>query len=183
MTDATDPRAAAAAREAAALAANDPFALARRDLKQALPRRFYEAAEGGPLPAGGFGVFLDGRPVLTPAKARLAVPTAAFAEALAAEWRAQGEIVEPATMPLTRLCNSALDGVAAAAEQTAAEVARFAETDLLCYRAADPAALVAEQAAAWDPVIARVGERLGARFVLVEGVIYAAQPPASRRCR
>lgn len=176
-----------AAKEAAALAANDPFALARRDLRQALPRRFYAAAEAGPLPArppagpsaGGFGVFLDGRPVRTPAKAPLAVPTAALAEALAAEWQAQGEVVEPDTMPLTRLCNSAIDGVAAAMEATAAEVARFAETDLLCYRAADPAALVAEQAAAWDPVLALVEARLKARFVLVEGVMYAAQPEGS----
>ena len=154
----------------------DPVAMARRDLKKALPRRFYAAATVGPAEGGGFAVLLDGRPVRTPAKLALAVPNETLAEALAAEWRAQGEIIEPDTMPLTRLVNSALDGVAKAREATLAEVAKFAETDLVCYRAGAPAALVAAQAAAWDPVLAFARDALGARFILAEGVMYVAQP-------
>ena len=112
----------------------------------------------------------------TPAKAALAVPNEALAEALAAEWRAQGEIIEPDTMPTTRLVNSALDGVAGARTATLAEVAKFAETDLVCYRAEEPAALVAAQAAAWDPVLGFARTSLGAHFILAAGVIHVAQP-------
>ncbi len=154
----------------------DPVAMARRDLKKALPRRFYAEAGIGPAKDGGFAVLLDGRPVRTPAKAALAVPNETLAEAIAAEWRAQGEIIEPDTMPMTRLVNSALDGVARARAATIAEVAKFAETDLVCYRASEPAALVVAQAAAWDPVLAFAHDDLGARFVLAEGVTYVAQP-------
>ncbi len=157
----------------------DPVAMARRDLKKALPRRFYTEAGIGPAVGGGFAVLLDGRPVRTPAKLALAVPSDTLAEALAAEWRAQGEIIEPDTMPLTRLVNSALDGVARAHAATIAEVAKFAETDLVCYRAGEPAALVAAQAAAWDPVLAFARGALGARFVLAEGVMYVAQPESA----
>lgn len=156
-------------------AAIDPVAMARRDLKKALPRRFYAAAIAAPVP-DGWAVLLDGRPVRTPAKALLALPSAALAEAVAAEWGAQGEIIDPDSMPLTRLVNSALDGVAAAREATVAEVAKFAETDLTCYRAGEPPALVAAQAAAWDPVLVFAREALGARFVLAEGVMYVPQP-------
>ena len=84
----------------------DPIGMARRDLKKALPRRFYSEVTTGPT-EGGFGILLDGKPVRTPAKLPLVVPTPALAEALAAEWRAQGDLVEPDTMPMTRLANSA----------------------------------------------------------------------------
>ena len=158
----------------------DPVAMARRDLKKALPRRFYAEVAIGPASGGGFAVLLDGRPVRTPAKAAFAVPGEALAGALAAEWRAQGEIIEPDTMPITRLVNSALDGVATAREATLDAVAKFAETDLVCYRAGEPAALVAAQAAAWDPVLAFARDALDARFILAEGVMYVAQPDAAR---
>ncbi len=157
------------------LPAIDPVAMARRDLKKALPRRFFTGVTVGLAADGGFAVLLDGRPLRTPAKAALAVPTHDMAEALAAEWRAQGEIIEPDTMPLTRLVNSAIDGVAKAREATLAEVAKFAETDLVCYRAGEPAALVAAQSAAWDPVLDFARDALEARFVCVEGVMYASQ--------
>ncbi len=153
----------------------DPIAMARRDLRKSLPRRFYadvSVAEAD----GAFGPRLDGRPVRTPAKRALGVPTRALADALAAEWRAQGEVIEPDTMPLTRLVNSAIDGVALHREASVAEVAKFAETDLVCYRAGEPDALVAAQAAAWDPVLAFAGERFAARFVLARGVMYVPQP-------
>lgn len=157
----------------------DPISMARRDLKKALPRRFYSDAVAGPA-EGGWTVLLDGKPVRTPAKAPLILPTQALAEAVADEWRAQSEIVDPDGMPLTRLANSALDGVAAAREATAAEVAKFAETDLVCYRAGEPPALVEQQAAAWDPVLDFAHGRLGARFFCAEGVMYVAQPEAAR---
>ena len=153
----------------------DPVGMARRDLKRALPRRFYTQVNVGPL-ADGYGVFLDGKPVRTPAKAMFAVPTVSLAEALANEWQAQRELIEPDEMPLTRLCNSAIDGVANAIEPTIAEVAKYAETDLVCYRAGDPATLVAEQSAAWDPVLAFARQTLGASFICAEGVMYVAQP-------
>lgn len=158
----------------------DPVAMARRDLKKLLPRRFYVSVEIAPAAEGGFAVSLDGRPVRTPAKAALTVPSEALAAALAAEWRAQTEIIEPDTMPLTRLVNSALDGVAGARDVTIAEVAKFAETDLVCYRAGEPDALVAAQSTAWDPVLAFAREMLDARFVCAEGVIYVVQPESAR---
>ncbi len=153
----------------------DPTAMARRDLKKALPRRFYREVTTAEA-AGAFGPRLDGRPVRTPAKRGLSVPTRALAEALADEWREQGEVIEPDSMPLTRLANSAIDGVALHREASMAEVAKFAETDLVCYRAGEPDALVAAQAAAWDPVLAFARDKFGARFIRVRGVMYVAQP-------
>ena len=159
----------------------DPIRLARRDLTKALPRRFYREATSGPAPGGpgGFAIFLDGRAVRTPAKAFLCVPTASLAEALVVEWRAQDEIIDPDTMPLTRLANAAIDGVAAAMEATAAEVTKFAETDLVCYRAGEPDTLVEAQAAAWDGVLAFARDDLGGRFVCAEGVMYVPQPQSA----
>ena len=160
-------------------AAADPIAMARRDMKRALPRRFYTAAVAGPVAEGGFGVFLDGKPVRTPARSVLAVPSSSLAEVLAGEWLAQQELIEPDRMPMTRLCNSAIDGVRAAIEPTIADIANYAGTDLVCYRAGDPSALVAAQSAAWDPVLAFARRDLGARFVCAEGVMYVAQPEAA----
>ena len=157
----------------------DPVKMARRDLQKTLPRRFYSevtiAAE-----EGGFGPHLDGKPIRTPARAMLNVPTRALAEAIAAEWGAQTELIDPETMPLTRLANSALDGVARTLAATIDEVAKFAETDLVCYRAGDPDALVTAQGEAWDPVLAFARETLGARFVCVEGLMYVEQPRSAR---
>ncbi len=153
----------------------DPVAMARRDLQKTLPRRFYTAVTVA-AQEGGFGPMLDGKPVRTPAKGPLVVPTRALAEAIAAEWTGQGEIIDPGTMPLTRLVNSALDGVARTMAETAAEVEKFAESDLVCYRAADPATLVAAQAAAWDPVLDFARETLGATFVCTQAVLFVTQP-------
>ncbi len=157
----------------------DPIAMARRDLRKALPRRFWSEVTVAARD-GGFGVDLDGKPVRTPAKAAMIVPTRALAEALAGEWRAQGETVEPDSMPMTRLVNSALDGVANTMEATVAEVAKYAESDLVCYRAGEPDKLVAAQAQAWNPVLAFARDDLGARFVCSEGVVYAKQPEGAR---
>lgn len=142
------------------------------------PRRFYSEAAVAARD-DGHAVLLDGRPVRTPARNPLVLPGAALAEAVAGEWRAQGASIDPASMPLTRLVNSALDGVAAAMAEVRADIARHAGTDLLCYRAEGPQGLVARQAACWDPVLAWARDALGAHLVLAEGIMHVAQPPAA----
>lgn len=156
----------------------DPVELARRDQKKHLPRRFWK--ETAVVEEDGrFALALDGRRARTPGQNALRVPTRALAQALAAEWDAQSELLDPASMPLTRIVNSALDGVAREMEATLDEVVKYAGSDLLIYRAGDPESLVAEQAAAWDPVLAWAREAFGARFVLSQGVTFVAQPEAS----
>ena len=122
---------------------------------------------------------LDGRPVLTPAKARLALPTLAAAEAVAGEWQAQARKSIRPRMPLTRILNAAFDGVAAAMDAVAEEIVKYAGTDLVCYRAEGPESLVRAQAEAWDPILAFAETDMGARFVCVEGVMHVAQPAAA----
>jgi chaperone required for assembly of F1-ATPase len=154
----------------------DPLKLTRKDARPTLPKRFYKevavAAEGN-----GFGITLDARKVKTPAKADLLLPVQAAAEAIAEEWRAQGEDIDPRTMPLTRLVNSAIDGVARDVESVIADIVRYAGSDLICYRAAEPEGLVAAQSEMWDPVLAFARDQLGARFICVEGITFAEQPP------
>jgi chaperone required for assembly of F1-ATPase len=152
----------------------DPRELARRDLQKSLPKRFYAQA-GVEADGALFSLALDGRRARTPARNSLTVHSAALAQALAEEWNAQREVIDPATMPLTRLVHSALDGVAREMDAVAADAAKYAGSDLLCYRAGDPASLVADQAAAWDPVLDWMRAAHGARFVLAEGVMFAAQ--------
>lgn len=156
----------------------DPVELARRDLKKGLPRRFWKLTSVEEAD-GRFALTLDGRRARTPAKNVLAVPSRALAEAMAAEWEAQGEYIDPGEMPLTRIVNSALDGVAREMDATLEELVKYAGSDLLVYRAGDPASLVAEQAAAWDPVLDWARERHGVRFVLSEGITFVTQPDAS----
>ncbi|AWB23996.1 ATPase [Methylobacterium currus] len=156
----------------------DPVRAARQSAKPALPKRFYKEA-GVAQAEDGHRLVLDGRPALTPARRRLAVPQAAIAEALAEEWGAQGEFIDPARMPLTRLVNSALDGVADRREAVVDDLAAYAGTDLVVYRAGDPARLVAAQGAAWDPVLDWARDILGARFILSEGVMHVTQPAES----
>jgi chaperone required for assembly of F1-ATPase len=158
---------------------SDPVAAARKAMKPQLRRRFYEAVTIVPEADGTFAVRLDGRPIRTPARHHLALPTPALAEAVAAEWRAQVEVVDPAAMPLTRLSNTVVDGVVAAVPQVVAEVEKYLGSDLLFYRAGSPAGLVARQAAHWDPILTWAREAVGARFVLGEGVMFVAQPAAA----
>jgi chaperone required for assembly of F1-ATPase len=153
----------------------DPTEAARRAMRPQLRRRFFKAVDVGGEP-GGYGVLLDGRPVKTPARRPLAAPTQALAQALADEWEAQREVVDPAVMPLTRLANSIIDGVADVPGQVQAEVAKFLGSDLICYRAGSPDGLVERQVRHWDPLIAWARDALGARFVLGEGVMFVAQP-------
>jgi len=120
---------------------------------------------------------LDGRPARTPAKRPLALPARAAAEAVAAEWQAQGEEFEPTALRLTRLANTAIDRVAGNRLAVVAEVSRFGATDLVCYRADAPAELVRRQAEAWQPLVDWAGERHGARLAVTAGVLPTAQPP------
>ena len=143
--------------------------------KPALPKRFYKSVSVVEI-EGGFAPALDGRTAKTPARAALTLPTRALAEAVAAEWDAQIEIIDPRTMPLTRLSNVAIDGVASSAEAVAAEIVKYAGSDLVCYRAEGPERLVARQNELWDPVLAFARDALGARFLLAEGVMFVAQP-------
>ena len=153
----------------------DPLKLARKDARPALPKRFYKDVAVLEEP-NGFAIGLDGRKLKTPAKADLILPMRAAAEAIAQEWRAQSEDIDPRTMPLTRLVNSALDGVARDVPSVIADIVRYAGSDLVCYRAAEPEGLVAAQSERWDPVLAFAREELGARFICVEGITFAEQP-------
>ena len=156
----------------------DPIEASRRNMRPPLPRRFYGAATIDESD-GGFRVLLDGRPARTPARNTLTAPTHALAQAIAAEWQAQAETIDPATMPLTRLANSILDGVAAAPEPVAAEIEKYLGSDLLFYRAEGPQGLLERQAQHWDPILDWARETLDARFVLAQGVVYTAQPQAA----
>lgn len=127
--------------------------------------------------ANGFAVTLDGRTLKTPAKRAFAVPTRTLAAACAAEWDGQVEFIRAETMPLTRLCNVALDHTPRARAALAAEVAKFGETDLLSHRAEGPKPLVKRQAAAWDPLLAWSAETLGAPLLADIGVLALPQPP------
>ena len=153
----------------------DPVRLVQNAMRPVGLKRFYREASVGEA-EGGFALLLDGRRARTPAKKLLVAPSRALAEALAREWAEQGEMVVPAAMPLTRLINTALDGVVAAMTETRAEIAGFAGADLLCYRAEAPEALAAAEAAAFDPVLGWAEEALGAKFVLGRGVVHVRQP-------
>jgi chaperone required for assembly of F1-ATPase len=152
----------------------DPMRAAQANMRPPALRRFYKLAE-----VAADGVRLDGRSVRTPGKRPLVAPTRAIAELIAAEWAAQGETIEPMSMPATRLANSAIDGVAEALAETRAAIAGFAAADLVCYRAETPDALVALQAAAYDPVLIWACDALGARFVTTVGLAHVAQPDAA----
>jgi len=159
------------------------------DRGHGLPRRFYQAAtiaavaspglaSQGDIGRQGYRLLLDGKALRTPAKADFVVPTRELAAALAAEWQAQQEHIDPASMPLTRLVNSAIDGVAGRQAEVSAEIVKYVLSDLLCYRAADPDELVGRQAGTWDPILAWCQEELGIRLNVTTGIVPVAQPEA-----
>jgi chaperone required for assembly of F1-ATPase len=155
----------------------DPMVSARQGAHASLRKRFYERAfVAGAAGEGGYAILLDGKPVKTPVRRTLAAPARELADLIAREWDAQEKVIDPAAMPLTRLANAAIDAVADHAGAVADEVAKYLGSDLLCYRADAPPGLVARQAQHWDPVIEWAQDKLGARFVLIEGIVYAAQP-------
>lgn len=124
---------------------------------------------------GGYGVMLDERSVNTPNKTPLIVPTLPMAEAIAAEWDAQSEKIDPLSMPVTRSANSALDKVLSQQAEVVAMLAEYGDSDLLCYRAAGPVELIALQVAAWDSVLDWAADEFGSRLSVGEGVMHVAQ--------
>lgn len=124
---------------------------------------------------GGFAVELDGRPVRTPLKSAMTLPSRAMAEAVAAEWDAQEGEIKPVSMPVTRAANAAIDKVTRQHGEVAEMLAAYGDSDLLCYRADSPQELVERQAEAWDPLLDWADATFGARLIPVEGVMHAPQ--------
>lgn len=143
-----------------------------------LPKRFYTDVAVAASDAG-FAVHLDGRPIRTPGKRPLAVGVRAVADAMAEEWSRQWTHIDPSTMPLTRLVNTALDAVAGREDAVRDDIVKYAGSDLVCYRAAHPASLVARQLSGWDPLLHWARETLGADFQVSTGIIHVAQPAAT----
>src|SRR5229473_2162753 len=156
----------------------NPMKAAQRGMRPPVLKRFYKQAIAGET-NGGFALLLDGKTAKTPAKKRLVVPGRALAEAVAAEWEAQGSEIDPAKMPLTRLANLAIDRVEEEAASIREEIVRYASSDHVLYRAGEPEGLVALQAAHWDPILEWARSALGARFILAEGINFVAQPEAA----
>jgi chaperone required for assembly of F1-ATPase len=148
---------------------------AQAGMKPTLPKRFYKEA-GVEERDGRFLLTLDGRTARTPGKQPLAVPSRGLAEALAEEWQGQGAEIDPSTMPVTRIVNSAIDGVSPRQAEVVDDLVRYAGSDLVYYRASEPERLARSQDDAWRPVLDWVKETHGARFTLSEGVMHVAQP-------
>lgn len=138
-------------------------------------KRFYKNSSAQEA-EGGFAVLLDGKPIKTPGGRLLTLPAAALAEAMAEEWRVQGEQVLPSSMPLTQLASTALDRVGPERSHITAQLINYAGTDLLCYRAETPADLVARQTAAWQPVLDWAAQSLDAPLVTTTGLAAVEQP-------
>lgn len=141
-----------------------------------IPKRFWKEATVERTD-DGYAVRLDGRAVKTPAKTSLVVPTEAMAEAIAKEWQAQDDKIDPNTMPVTRAANAAIDKVAVQFEEVAGLLAAYGDSDVTCYRAESPEELVARQAVAWDPLLEWAERSYDARLIPVQGVIHAPQRP------
>jgi chaperone required for assembly of F1-ATPase len=158
---------------------SDPSDLARGGQARQLPKRFYTnvtvEARGG-----GYAVHLDGRPLRTPNKLVLVLPTSGMAAAIAEEWDAQREHIDPMSMPLTRLVNSVRDQVDGREPQVRADIVKYAGSDLLCYRADGPSELIAAQAAAWDPVLDWARESIGVDLAVCTGIMHVSQSDSSR---
>jgi len=141
-------------------------------------KRFYTDA-AATAEAGGWAIRLDGRGVKTPARAPLIVPGEALAVAMAAEWQAQGEVIDPATMPMTGFANATIDRVLPALGAFRGQIAAYGASDLFCYRAEGPAPLVARQAAAWDPLLGWARARHDAALTVTDGIMPVEQPAAA----
>lgn len=139
-------------------------------------KRFYKEA-AAVAENGGWAVRLDGRPVRTPSRALLALPTRAMGDAVAAEWAGQGEEIDPRSMPFTGFANAAIDQIGPDRPGFAAGLAAYGESDLLCYRADSPAELIARQAEVWDPLLDWARKRYDIAFRVTAGVVHVAQPP------
>ncbi|MBX2856465.1 MAG: ATPase [Rhodobacteraceae bacterium] len=138
-------------------------------------KRFYAEAAAA-FSDDGWTVRLDGRPIRTPSANPFIAPRP-VAEAAAAEWAAQVEVIDPRALPITRAVNTAIDRIAPQREAVVDEISGYGGTDLVCYRAEGPEGLIAAQAQVWDPLLEWAAESLGARLICVQGVMHAAQPP------
>jgi chaperone required for assembly of F1-ATPase len=163
----------------------DPQRAAQEAMRPQLPKRFYkqvsiseEARVGDESPnvKVGFGIHLDGREVKTPARNPLRLPNQPSAKIIAAEWEAQEELIDAATMPATRLVNTAIDGIAADPQAVLEDMLKFAGSDLICYRASSSPDLIELQNNEWDPVLDWIGEEFGARFETTRSLIQIEQP-------
>lgn len=156
----------------------DPVRRAQIQMLTPKPKRFYKTVSVVEAEQC-FTVRLDGKNALTPARAPIALPTRAAALLVADEFDAQIGTIDPVTMPVMRLVNTAIDGVARETEAVLEDILRFAGSDLICYRADAPEALVERENEAWDPVFDWARDALGARMVLIQGIVYVAQPRSS----
>jgi chaperone required for assembly of F1-ATPase len=152
----------------------DPQEAVRQAARTPRRKRFYKEA-GVTEAEGGFAITLDGKPIRTPSGRHVVAPNRGIAEAIAAEWEAQTETINPLSMPLTRFANSVAE-VGDHVDAVADDAAKYLGTDLLFYRAGHPDALVAREAASWDPVLSWAANELGAHFILSEGIVHVTQP-------
>jgi chaperone required for assembly of F1-ATPase len=156
----------------------DPEEAVRRTTRSPRRKRFYTAA--AVVDSGrGFAITLDDKPIRTPSGRQVMAPTREIADAIAGEWKAQQEFIDPLTMPLTRFSNSVVDAVVDRVEAVTDDIANYFRSDLLCYRAGHPEALVAREAALWNPVLFWAADALGAHFILSEGIVHVRQPEAA----
>jgi chaperone required for assembly of F1-ATPase len=156
----------------------DPGEAARSATRGPRRKRFYARAGVVESP-DGFAITLDDRPVRTPSGRPLAAPNRKIADAIVAEWDAQQEIIDPLSMPFTRFANSVVDAVVDRVDAVVEDIVKYLGSDLLFYRAGHPEALVAREAAHWDPVLSWAANNLGARFILAEGIVHVRQPDAA----
>ncbi|MGE0230445.1 MAG: ATP12 family chaperone protein [Flavobacteriaceae bacterium] len=156
----------------------DPLLAARLKAGQNLPKRFYKAATIGAHGDVPHVLLLDGKPARTPARRLIAFDNPVVAQLVAGEWNAQGDTIDPATMPATRLANTAIDGMAQAAGAVRDEIAAYAGSDLVCYRAEAPELLTTRQGASWDPLLG-LARRWGMPLKAAAGVMHVSQDARS----
>lgn len=164
--------------DAEAAAAKSPESSAQQHMRPVLPKRFYKTVDitQDPENPGNWLILLDGKKVKTPAKSFLTLPNEASARLIAAEWDAQIEKIDPSKMPMTRLANTAIDGIATDPQAVLEDMVRFASNDLLYYRSAHPEKLVNAQRELWDPILDKLAIEIGARFETTESIIHVPQP-------
>jgi chaperone required for assembly of F1-ATPase len=156
----------------------DPEEAVRRTMRTARRKRFY-VHSGVTETTAGFAIALDDKPIRTPSGRQMVAPSRQIADAIAGEWEAQQEDIDPLTMPLTRFANSVADAVVDRVDAVIEDVAKYFQSDLLFYRAGHPEALVAREAAHWDPLLFWAADALGAHFILAEGIVHVRQPDSA----
>jgi chaperone required for assembly of F1-ATPase len=156
----------------------DPQEAARRGARTPQRKRFYAKADVIEAD-GGFAIALDGKPIRTPSGRIITAPSREIAQAIAVEWEAQQDKIDPLTMPMMRFANSVVEAVVDRVDDVTADIAKYFSSDLLFYRAGHPDALVARETAHWDGVLFWAAENLGAHFILAQGIVHVRQPDAA----